>query len=164
LIGWNVRIKIIIHVAKLLINDLKNAQLGQIGDFGGGSLRGKVLFGNTAELLKNESNNKFFIDNEKVYVLNNNECIAGSITLITAESGLLESPKRSETQLVFKILFEPRLKVGQLIQLNSLINDIFNGIYKIIGFTHTGTISEANGGRCETEVSLWLGPGQLKVI
>jgi hypothetical protein len=54
--------------------------------------------------------------------LNNNECIEGSIQLITAESGLLESPRRSDTQLVFKILFEPRLRVGQILQLESKIN------------------------------------------
>ncbi len=148
----------------VLVNDLKNVQLGQIGDFTGGALRGKVLFGNTSELLKNESNNRFFIDSEKVYILNNNECIEGSIQLITAESGLLESPRRSDTQLVFKILFEPRLRVGQILQLESKINSIFNGIYKVIGFTHTGIISEAVGGKCETEVHLWLGPGQLKVV
>ncbi len=147
-----------------LVNDLKNVQGSNIGTFNKTNKRGRVLFGNTADILKVETQDGFSIDNETANLLGRNEVINGDISLITAESGLLESPQRSETQLIFKILFEPQLKVGQIIELRSVVNSLFNGIYKIIGFTHTGTISDAVGGKCETTVSLWLGTESLKVI
>lgn len=152
------------NVLATLVNDLKNVQGSTIGTFTETNKRGKVLFGNTATIIKNETDDNFFIDNEKAILLNRDEAIDGDILLINAQSGLLESPQRSETQLVFKMLFEPRLKVGQLIKLESQVNSLYNGSYKIIGISHTGTISQSVGGKCETTVNLWLGETPLRVV
>jgi len=152
------------NVLATLVNDLRNVQGSRIGTFTRNSTRGRVLFGNTADLLVNETNDNFFIDNEKAYLLNRNEVIESGISIINAQSGLLESPRRSETQIIFKMLFEPQLQVSQIIELQSVINSILNGQYKVIGFEHIGTISEAVGGKCETNVSLWLGSEPLTII
>lgn len=152
------------NVLQNLVNDLQNVKNNKMGNFSKENLRGRVVFGNTAEIIKTETKDNFFIDNEEAILINRNEVIEGDISLIKAETGLLESPKRSDTQVVFKMLFEPRFKVGQIIELDSVINSIYNGQYKIIGFTHSGIISDAVGGACETTVNLWLGTSPLTVV
>ena len=147
-----------------LTKDLKNINGSIIGNFPSISKRGKVLFGNTFQFLRSESNNNVFIDNEKVNILTRNEVIEGDISIIDSDFGLLESPIRSETELSFKILFEPRLKVGQGIELKSIVNSFFNGKYKVIGFQHVGVISDAVGGQCHTIVNLWLGTKAFNLV
>jgi hypothetical protein len=66
--------------------------------------------------------------------------------------------------LDFEMLFEPRLTIGQTVQLKSDTNRIFNGIYKVMGFEHSGTISDAVAGPCKTSVSLWLGTQVLETV
>jgi hypothetical protein len=152
------------QIIQRLVNDLSGVQGSNIGNIEGQTKRGKVLFGNTAMILTRETNNSFFIDNEVANVLAEDEVIEGDIPVITAESGLLEAPRRSDTQLNFKILFEPALLVGQIVELRSQVNNYFNGQYKVEGIEHTGTISEAVGGACETMVSLRFGDRTLEII
>ena len=90
-----------------------------------------------------------------------NEYLEGDIQVIKPETGLLESPLREETYLKIKTLFEPRVRVGQLISLESVTNTEFNGLYKVMGFRHHGTISATQGGTCETEMTLYYGANKL---
>jgi len=62
------------------------------------------------------------------------------------------------------ILFEPRLQIGQVVELNSNFFKKLNGQYKIIGIRHSGTISDAVAGRCKTTVELCLGNRVLNVL
>lgn len=62
------------------------------------------------------------------------------------------------------MLFEPRLTIGQQVQLQSQTNRIFNGMYKVMGFEHSGMISPAVGGDCKSSVSLWLGTQVLETV
>lgn len=152
------------EIVQRLVNDLNGVKGSNIGNISGSIKRGKALLGNTALLLSKETGDKFFIDNEVANVLNDDEVLEGNIPVITAESGLLESPRRSEIQIVFKILFEPALIIGQIVELKSIVNDEFNGQYKVEGLEHTGTISDSIGGVCETTVSLRLGLRSLEVL
>lgn len=152
------------EIIQRLVNDLSGVKGSNIGKISGEIKRGKAILGNTALLLSQETNNKFFIDNEVANVLNEDEVLEGNIPVITAESGLLEAPRRSEIQINFKILFEPALIIGQIVELRSTINKDFNGQYKVEGLEHTGTISNSVGGACETLVSLRLGLRSLEVL
>lgn len=113
-----------------------------------------VLRGNTYEQLKKYSGGKAFIDLEKIYVLQDNEVIAGAIPLINADTGLLSTPRRDEAYLTVSTLFEPRIVMGQSLDLVSSVNPIYNGKYKAVGVQHSGIISEAVNGDCRTIVHL----------
>lgn len=135
-----------------------------VGDFPTATKRGEVLFGNTWQLLQQKSGGLARIDNGQVKVLNDDEVITGAIPLISAETGLLNSPQRGDRQLEFELLFEPRITVGQAIALKSVSNPLFDGNYKVMGFAHKGMISPTVGGSCTTSVSLFLGTRVFRLL
>jgi len=151
-------------IIKDLASDFLHCAIGAIGSFPGKSLRGRSLNGYTQDLLKQETNNHFFIHHQKVYCLNNSETIEGAIFLISAATGLLGTPRRQETLLLVDILFEPRLVIGQQVYLDSKVNPIYNGYYKVMGLEHRGTISAAEGGKCITTASLWVGSEKFTTV
>lgn len=135
-----------------------------VGNFTGSSIRGKVLFGNTWNIIRQESQGLAIIDNGQVKILQPNEAIASDIPVITSASGLLGSPARSGSLIEFDMLFEPRLTLGQIVQLESTTNAIYNGTYKVMGFTHSGMISPSVCGPAKTSVQLWLGGEAIVLV
>lgn len=135
-----------------------------VGDFPTKNLRAKVLFGNTWSVILQESGNLATIDNGQVKILKPNEAIEAEIPVINSDSGLLGMPRRTPTKLEVDMLFEPRLTIGQLLELDSRLNRIYNGTYKVTGFTHRGVISPAVSGECVSTVSLFFGPDELKLV
>lgn len=127
-----------------------------IGQFPTTSPRGQVLFGNAWDLLVQQSQGLAFIDSNQLKVLNWNEFITSDLETLSWENGLLGAPKRTETMLEFDMIFEPRLTVGQILNLNSLTQPIYNHDWKVMGFEHRGTISPSVAGECLTSVSLWF--------
>ena len=152
------------QILQTLMEDLPHISVGKIGNFTESLLKGNTMQGTTVDLLKNISKSNFFIDNEKAYCLKENECIRGNISQIQSASGLLGSPLREETVLTFSMMFEPRLQVGQYVQLLSSTEKLFNGDYKVIGIQHSGTISDAQSGSCTTKVSLYYGALPLIIL
>lgn len=153
------------QVLRGLNADLKGVS-GQpiIGNFPGKTARGSVYLGNTWNYIVQLSEGYANIDNGQLKVLRPEEAIQSEIPLITAESGLLGSPRRSNTMIEFEMLFEPRFSLGQVVALQSSTNSIFNGTYKVMGFTHSGIISPSVSGECRTEVSLWTGTSPLVIV
>lgn len=135
-----------------------------IGNFPTKNKRGEVLFGNIWDLIEQKSNGFAFIDNGQVKALNFNEVIQGHLPEISSDSGLLGSPKRTTSTLEFSMLFEPRLTLGQIVRVNSVTNRQFNRDWKVIGFAHRGTISEAVAGDLITTVRLWFTTQDLQLI
>jgi hypothetical protein len=125
--------------------------------------RGTSLFGNPAEMLKELSNNNFFIDEQKVYCLNKDEVVPGVITQINTDSGIVQTPKRSDTMVEVTLIFEPRIRVAQMILLDSNTERNYNGVYKVVGVTHRGTISATVGGDCLTTLQL-MGGNIFKLV
>ena len=135
-----------------------------VGSFANIAKRGRVLMGNTWNIIRQESDGLAMIDNGQVKILGQNEAIKSDIPVITSASGLLSSPARSGSMIEFEMLFEPRFTVGQLVELRSTTNKLYNGTYKVMGFTHSGVISPSVAGPCKTKVSLWLGTRELELI
>lgn len=153
------------QVLKGLNKDLKGiAPQAILGSFPERFVRGSVYLGNTWNYVVQLSNGLAVIDNGQLKVLKPNEVIDTEIPLITAASGLLGSPRRSGTMLEFDMLFEPRFSLGQIVGLQSQTNSLFNGSYKVMGFTHRGTISAAVAGDAKTSVSLWKGTAPFTVV
>jgi len=63
-----------------------------------------------------------------------------------------------------EMLFEPRLKIGQVVELVSRDYPSLNQLYKVIGIQHSGTISDAVGGKCKTTVRMLYGIQNLTLV
>lgn len=143
-------------------NDLESYGItrGAIGEFPGEIQRGNTYTGSTVSLLNEVTGMAAFIDNCKINVLKDNECIQSNIPLINAKSGLLGTPIKEGEYIKFDMLFEPNLQIAQLINLQSSTTDlanVVNGIHKVVGLHHRGTISDAVCGSAITTVKLLSG-------
>ena len=120
--------------------------------------RDKTFIGQTLELLGREYGGyDIYLDKNQINILDTNEVIPGDILVISSESGLLGSPRRANQFLEFDMLFEPRIKIGQAIELQSHSLSWFNQIYKVVQVTHQGTISPVECGKVITTITLSLG-------
>lgn len=149
---------------KSLFGDLPHIEPGLVGDFKFPLTRGNTLDGPTIGYLNEISEKHFFIDLETAHCLLDNEGFEGNIKVIDSSCGLLGSPLRQEAFLTFEMIFEPRLQIGQFVEIKSITEDIFNGVYKVIGIEHTGIISGTQSGQCKTKVSLNYIDGVPKFI
>lgn len=109
-----------------------------------------VLEGNVYELIKQYSNSKLnqvYIDLGVINVLGQNEVIVNSnLTLIDASTGMINTPRRDQSFLTVTTLLEPRVVMGQIVEVNSKIQPQYNGVYKVLGVTHRGIISSTQNG------------------
>lgn len=155
-----------------LISTLNKIDKGIITNLEGELKRGALYNENSYLLIKNNfkdfisvnngvqtiTQRNIFVENEKINILNANDFIdQGYVIEISSNTGLLNTPKRRETFIECDILFDPNIIAGQLIELKSSFNKMFNGIYKVYGFTHNVVISEASGGDAITTLQLYLG-------
>lgn len=126
-----------------------------------------VLDGNTFQLLKKYTNNEVFIDMEEVNIMKDTDAIEGYVPYINDKSGLLATPERRNASLSINMIFEPRILVGQIIEVESKIASQFDGQYKVIGLQHQGMISDSVSGNCTTNIELFVGAqlfGKFNVI
>lgn len=147
-----------------LASKIPNVTVGAIGAIPGVLSKGNAYSGNPISLLSEITGGAFFIDNGKAYVLNDDEALAGGIEVIDSSSGLLGTPVRENTIIRFDMLFEPRLKIGQRILLNSITAENYNGVYKVVSLVHRGMISDAICGDAITTVGLFFGTQELKEV
>lgn len=118
--------------------------------------RGRSLSDKSWKLLQLETGNRAFIDNGRLYVLSDGSYSSTDILVISANTGLLGSPKRQETFISVDILFEPNVQIGQAVELISLDNTIYSGIWQVRGISHIGTISGAVCGTVKTTLELYI--------
>ena len=119
--------------------------------------RSVSLSGNPMKLAQQYSNENAYIDNGKLIILENQDAIKGEVPLINDKSGLLGVPQHENALLSIDIIFEPRIVVGQIIEVNSRIHPMFNGQYKVFGIKHEGVISGAEAGRAVTTLEMLVG-------
>lgn len=149
-----------------LVDSLKQVGVtpGAIGNFEGSIGRGNSYSGNATDLLSNLTGGGFFVDNGKAYCLNENECILGELAQIDADNGLLGTPVLEQTKITFDIMFEPRILVGQKINLVSTTYPEVNGEYKICQIRHAGTISDGICGSAITTCGFVTGGARLEAV
>jgi hypothetical protein len=152
------------QVIQSLSKDLPFLDNPVVGDLPGNTKRGVTLFGNTWKAIQSYAKGGAVIDNNRVLALQNNECIEGDITVINSRTGLLGSPYRANAMIECEMLFTPQLKIAQIVKLESEVNTLLNGFYKVAGIQHNGVISETSSGAARTIVQLWLGTEALTTI
>jgi hypothetical protein len=117
-----------------------------------------ALMGKPLAILKQYNPDKnVFVDLDKVNILGQDEAFVGYVPLINDASGLLAAPERKASTLIIKMLFEPELLIGQVIEINSKYAPQFDGQYKIFGLRHEGIISDSIAGNCITTIELNVG-------
>lgn len=129
-------------------------------------IRTTSYFGKTIDLIKELIGDNYdaFVDNEELNVMRHDEVREGTITVINAETGLIETPRKQQYTLEVTMMLEPRLQVGQLAELQSITAPRFNGTYKIIGVNHDALISENKSSENKTKVTLLYNAGGFKNI
>lgn len=128
-----------------IMADLPNVTVGTIGNYTGVITRGNTYSGNTADILTQLTGGGFFIAYGKANALQSNEYILqpGATLIVSSQSGLLGTPHREQTKIVYDMIFEPGLVVGTQILMASSTGANFNRTYKVTGVKHRGMISAA---------------------
>lgn len=115
-----------------IINDFKDAKKGKITEQTT-LARPQVLVGNSMKLLEENlaSGDNLYIENGVINITKPNEVTSSYIPVVSAVTGLLQSPKKAEKEIVFKTLLNPELRIGCLLELKSIYEEKLNGIYKV---------------------------------
>lgn len=140
---------------KYLVNQFPNLKFGECGNLVGEFKMPAVFDGNTFMLVNKLTGGHTFVDNGVINTLNDNETLTNyGVYYIAGETGLLDTPKRSESILEINMLFEPTIKLGQMVEIKSSTQARFDGQYKVLGLTHNCLISNADGGTRTTSIQL----------
>lgn len=122
-----------------ILGTMPNTARGKIGS-ATEITRPKVLVGNsvavTQEML--DPDQKWFIDNERLNILRPSEVVSSFIPVISAETGLLNTPQADKKTVTLNTMLNPSVKVGGLYQLISVTAPHLNGIYKASTITYSG--------------------------
>lgn len=151
------------NIIQNIIGNMPNVIAGSIGgDTEESSERGQVIMGQSTDVLSEQTEGKYFIDNEVVNVLTDDEVIAGDVLLLDEEQ-LFTTPKVRDTFLDCDILFLPEAQPGLICEIRSK-ETRFNGQYKIMGFSHDITVSSSQAGKAKTTISLYKGAQGLQSV
>lgn len=148
------------NILTAFLNTMPNVERGAIRDLGPPIPRARSFTGNTYAIMKEYYGpDSVSFEGNKLNILAVNDYIDGVnlINLINTDSGLLATPKRNDAYLTVDIIFEPTIVIGQLIEIQSQLNPLFNGTYKVFGIKHSGTISGAVSAQCKTTLQLMIG-------
>lgn len=140
-----------------LIGGFDDLEEGVISEYDETLARPVAVDGNRFEIINKYSDGKVYVDLNKVNVVKNADAIEGVVPRFDSNTGLLETPARQGAFLSVKTLFEPNVKMSQLIEIDSSILKRYNGQYKVIGVHHQGVVSGAIGGECTSTFQLLLG-------
>lgn len=103
-------------------------------------LRPRVLVGPSRKLIEALINDgeTWYIDDEKLYITKDDEVVSSFIPVVTAATGLLNTPTREQKIVTFETLMNPTLRINRLCQLRSVSAPHLNGVYKIDTVGYTG--------------------------
>ena len=150
-----------VNMLETIVTGMPNIIRGIFGQPAEGDApRGQVFIGQSTEQINELTGGQYYIDNQELNVLAENEAIPGVVTRLDP-STLLETPRRNNALLEVSTLFEPDVRVGQFYQIESL-EPIYNGQYLVQGFTHDVTISEAQSGDARTDLMLFFGADGIR--
>jgi len=157
--GWDVNAAV-----RQMVGGMPNVSAGTISLPAIQNSRPLSLFGNAWDIIRRlTGNNTTFIDGEKVNAVAQGTYITppDGVPLISSDTGLLGTPRKLGALLEVDMVFEPRIVINQLVQLQSA-ETYYSGQYAVMGITHRGTISGAICGDAISTLSLWSGTEALQ--
>lgn len=138
-----------------LTSQFPNIKQGEIGNITGEFKTPVVIDSNTFSAINQITGGHTFIDNGIINSLNDNEVLSNfGAYLIESDTGLLGTPKRYDAVLEINMLFEPSIRVGQMVEIVSVTQSRFDGQYKVVGLNHNCLISGAKAGTRTTKLQL----------
>jgi len=122
-----------------ILTDMPNTGKGKITEQNN-LVRPKVLVGNSIKLIEQQLNDDetWYIDNEKLNIIKENEVISSFVPLISAKTGLINTPQRQNQKVTFDTLMNPTVKIGGKAQLESKTAPHLNGVYKVESMGYKG--------------------------
>lgn len=144
-----------------ILSDMPNTKKGKITPNRPNTSRPRVLVGNSYKLIgRTVSTQKWYVDDETLNIINDDEVISEFIPIVEAATGLINTPSREEKKVTAQTMFNPALRVGGLFQLKSVTAPHLNGIYKIETISYDGDYEGSNWTQNVTAVLA----GEYKVV
>ena len=99
-----------------------------------------VLVGNTVQLAKSSigPEEEFFIDNGQYFIIKKTEFRPGETPIVSPETGLLNTPKKSSNVIVFTALLDPTIKLAGKVTIASTLNAELDGTYRVLSINYNG--------------------------
>lgn len=126
----------------------------------------QVLMGTAEEILTYHFGCKPFVDNQVLNVSALDDIVISNTPLvINSKNGLLSSPRRTQNGIRISMLFEPTVRVGDIVYLGAEREASFNKCsFAVSGFTHSGSVANNKDSLTTTDIELWKGvPGFFRV-
>lgn len=142
---------------KRMAADMPNVKIGNTGTLEGTFKTPTTFNGLAIDEINKLTGGHSFVDNGILNTLMSNEVIDVPVPLISNNTTLLETPIKRDANIEIKSLFLPDIITGQLVEVDSSISPIFNGQFKLVGFTHDCLISPTQAGTRTTQMQLWIG-------
>ena len=122
-----------------ILEDMPNTNKGKI-TLQNQLTRAKVLVGSSSKLIEEQllEDENFFIDEEKVYILKDNEMIGEEAAVISPETGMLGMPSKEKNVVSVDILMDPHIKIARPAKLESKLAPSLNGIYRVDKIDYKG--------------------------
>ena len=129
-------------ISEQVIKDMPTIKKGKITEQNP-LLRPRVLVGNSFKILEENLalNETYYVDDGVIHIIKEKEVTSGYIPLVNSETGLLNTPEKLQKEVKFETMMNPLLRIGGLMQLESLYDKRFNGIYKVNTIHYTGDYS-----------------------
>lgn len=102
--------------------------------------RPKVIVGNAIKAIESflEDEQSWFIDNGKLNIIKDSEVIDGFIPLVNSDTGLITTPTRDFNIIEFETMMNPSIRLGGLVQLESVVNPMYNGRHQVYEINYKG--------------------------
>ena len=142
---------------KNIIQNLSGLELGSIGTLEGTYQTPVTFEGKPLDVLNEITGGNTYIDNGIINTLMPNECLDIGVTILNADTGLINTPQRRNAEIIAEGIFNPNVYVGQLVEVHSQTASEFSGTYYLTGFNHSGTISGAVAGTRKTRYNFLIG-------
>jgi hypothetical protein len=122
-----------------ILEDMPNTNKGKI-TAQNQLIRAKVLVGSSSKLIEEQllENEKFFIDEEKIYILKDDEMVGEEAAVISPETGLLGMPSKEKDIVTADVLMDPNVKIARPAKLESKYAPNMNGIYRVEKIDYKG--------------------------
>lgn len=149
------------NVMSDIVKQMPHLTLGKIGVFDVKNSRGISMAGNAwYNIIKRVApyQAQAFINKEVVNIVNQWEYVAeeGLLETISADTGMIGTPRVQDGLVKARMIFEPRLEVGQKVSIESSeIPSNRSGDFKVFQLLHSGTISGAVCEELITEATIY---------
>lgn len=100
----------------------------------------KVLVGSALKVLRDciGPDEKVFIDNGQLFIVQNDETLSSFVPLVSAKTGLMNTPIRQQKKISFETMLNPAIRMQCMFEMESVVMPHLNGQYMCQSLHYTG--------------------------